>query len=301
MTAGGVGKSAMEEDVRKACPAAIARRLVELGLEDPNVADGIAVLQDDYGVDEADFADMKTEVYSVYLQGMAKNPMTKTSELKELTNLRNALSLSNQQVGQAHAEGAIRLYRDLIRFTSKEELEDEGHPDRISLDKYLFLSERTFRQGGETEEAFTFELSRIGKAFGGLSQQQCMDRIEEVAKPFYERALNSARSKLDSGAVNPDMLSRAKATLGLSDEVAHMMHVQAFGKEIRVQLGMSEEEEDDEEDEYEEDEDGKLIEKPAKDTSAIKFQDGAFETVRYMHMFWNVLPLYYLLVCFSLV
>mmetsp|Transcript_21955 Transcript_21955/g.44861 ORF Transcript_21955/g.44861 Transcript_21955/m.44861 type:complete len:1186 (-) Transcript_21955:71-3628(-) len=281
VAAGGVGKSAVEEDVRKGCPAAIARRLLELGLEDANVADGVERLREDYGVEEVDFVDMKTEVYGVYLQGMAKNPLLKTSEMKELTNLRNALRLTNQQLGQAHAEAAVKFFRDISRFASKEELADEDHPDRISLDKYLFLSERAFRQGGETEEAFTFEMSRIGKAFDGLTKEQCLERVENTAKPFYERALNSARSKLDSGAVNPEMLSRAKATLGLSDEVAHQMHIEEFAKEVRVQLGMPEtdDEDDEEEDEFIEDEEGnlKLVEREVKDTSGIKFQEGAFE------------------------
>eukprot|EP00984_Skeletonema_dohrnii_P018800 scaffold8873_cov100-Skeletonema_dohrnii-CCMP3373.AAC.2 len=97
VTAGGVGKNAVEEDVRRSCPSAIAARLVELGVDGDFVSDGIDRLKEDYGVEEEDFTTMKTEVYSVYLVGMAKNPLAKTAELKELSNLREALSLDNMQ------------------------------------------------------------------------------------------------------------------------------------------------------------------------------------------------------------
>ena len=92
---------------------------------------------------------------------MAKEPIAKTSELKELRSLRAALGLDNMQVGRAHADAASSFYRDVTRFTSSDELEDEGHPDRVSLDKLLFLTERALRMGGETDEAFTFEFSRV--------------------------------------------------------------------------------------------------------------------------------------------
>ncbi|KAL3795270.1 hypothetical protein HJC23_008355 [Cyclotella cryptica] len=300
--AGGVGKSAIEEDVRKACPAAIAKRLLEMGVDGANVADAIDRLKDDYGVDDVDFAAMKVEMYAVYLTGMAKNPMTKTSELKELTSLKEALRLDNLQVGQAHADAAAMFYRDIQRTTSLDELDDEDHPDRISLDKLLFLSERAFVQGGETEEAFIFEFSRIAKILGEIDFQEAKERVRAVANPFYERALSSTRSKLESGAVSSDMLERARKTLGIDERDAKDMHIEAFGKEVRVQLGLSEDDDDDDDENDDlnynqnnrlatEAEARKLMEKmmaasaeKAKkeeekipDTSAIKFKEGAFE------------------------
>ncbi|KAL7533976.1 hypothetical protein ACHAXR_009678 [Thalassiosira sp. AJA248-18] len=294
VTAGGVGKSAVEEDVRRSCPIAIAKRLSELGVDGDNISDGIARLQEDYGVDDEDFDDMKTQVYAVYLNGMAKNPLAKTAELKELSHLKAALDLDNLQVGQAHADGATAFYRDVIRFTSLDELDDEDHPDRVSLDKLLFLSERAFKQGGETDEAFTFEFSRVAKALGGLSIEEALDRAKDVAKPFYERALASTRSKLNSGAVSSDMLNRARTTLGIDDLEAKDMHIESFGKEVRVQLGLPEEEDDD--DDYNENQDKRVgtaddakqkleamkVEEESKegtDTSSIKFADGAYDTL----------------------
>jgi hypothetical protein len=298
VTAGGVGKSAVEEDIRRSCPMAIAKRLYELGVNDTNISDAISSLQEEYGVDsDEDFMDMCTKVYAVYLAGMAKNPMAKTAELKELASLKAALNLNNMQAGQAHADAAVTFYRDVTRFTSLEELEDEGHPDRISLDKLLFLTERALRQAGETEEAFTFEFSRVAKALGGLSIAEGLERAKNVAKPFYERALDSTRAKLSSGAVNSDMLSRARATLGIEDNEAKEMHIEAFSKEVRVQLGLPEEDDsDDTMDDYNANQNKrvdtvaevkkKLVamkeaeeNKEVEDTSYIKFADGAYDTL----------------------
>ena len=293
VTAGGVGKERIEEDVRRSCPLAIASRLVELGVDGNFVQEGIDSLKDDHGVNEEDFVAMKVEVYAVYLMGMAKNPLAKTAELKELKLLREALGLDNLTVGQGHADAAMMFYRDVTRFTSVEELNDEDHPDRVSLDKLLFLTERAFRQGGETEEAFTFEYSRVAKALGGLSMNEALERAKDVARPFYERALSSTRAKLGSGAVNSDMLRRARVTLGITEEEAKDMHVESFAKEVRSQLGLPEEDED-EEYGFDVNQD-KRVEtvaeiqskmqqmreeaenKPVEDTSSIKFGEGAYE------------------------
>lgn len=299
--AGGmVGKEAIEEDVRKAGPAAIAQRLTELGLDDPNVADGIARLQEDYGMDEEDFGIAKTEVYAVYLQGMVGNPITKTAEFKELQKLKGALGLTNQQVGQAHNDAALAFYRDTTRFTSKEELDDEDHPDRMSLDKLLFLTERALKQGKESDNAFLFEMSRVARALSGADERarydseetegwntvesqlterrelanfimanekankgltevapdppmtidQAMERITLVASPFYVRALDSTRSKLDSGAVSEELLLKARNTLGINDFTKQELHMEAFNREIRSLLGLKEDDDDDDDDEY---------------------------------------------------
>lgn len=243
-TAGGVGRSAAEEGARRSCPAAVASKLLELGVDDPDARDAIAGLGDDHGVDGEDFDDVRSSVYAVYLAGMAKEPMAKTSELKELRSLRAALGLDNMQVGRAHADAASSFYRDVTRFTSSDELEDEGHPDRVSLDKLLFLTERALRMGGETDEAFTFEYSRVSRALGGLSIGEGLERAKGVAKPFYERALASARAKIGGGSVDSDMLTRARTTLGIDDVEAREMHIDAFAREVRVRLGLPEEEDD---------------------------------------------------------
>ena len=107
----------------------------------------------------------------------------------------------------------------------------------------------------------------------------------------------SARAKLGSGAVSSDMLSRARATLGIDDLEAKDLHLEAFGREVRVQLGLPEDEdEDDSMQEYNENQDLRVetadkakekleAMKKAEDakeltnTSHIKFSDGAFDTL----------------------
>lgn len=303
-TAGRVGKSAVEEDVRKACPSAIAQRLLELGVDGDNIADGIDRLREDYGVDEDDFIPMKIQVYSQYLVGMAKNPLTKTAELKELTSLREALRLDNSQVGQAHAEAAFNLFADVRKTTAMWELmEEPDHPDRQKIDKLLFLSERAFVQGGETEEARTFEMSRVA-AWSGVPVDKADERVRSVANPFYERALKSTREKLESGAVSSEMLEKARNTLGIQEEDARTMGIEAFDEEVRLQLGLPEEDDEGYDDDLDydmnrrvaTDEEGKellykllnkreeatkeeLKEMSIEDTKSIKFKEGAFEHV----------------------
>jgi len=301
-TAGGVSRSALEEEARRSCPAAIASALLELGVDGPGAAhDAIRGLGDDHGVDAEDFDDMRSSVYAVYLAGMAREPMAKTSELKELKNLRTALGLDNMQVGRAHADAASSFYRDVTRFTSPDELEDGGHPDRVSLDKLLFLTERALRMGGETDEAFTFEFSRVSRALGGLSIGEGLDRAKGVARPFYERALASARAKIGGGSVDSDMLARARATLGIDDVEAREMHIDAFAREVRARLGLPEEEDDGDSDPSSSfdanqnkrvDTDAEVRRKleamkaaaeegkvAAEDTSHVKFADGAHQAL----------------------
>ena len=116
--------------------SAIAKRLSDLGVDNDKVADGIARLREDYGVDDEEFDNTKTRICAVYLAGMAKNPLTKMAKLKELVSLKlgslkAALGARPRQPvdgKRAHAEEAVSFYRDVTRFTPIEELDDEDHP-----------------------------------------------------------------------------------------------------------------------------------------------------------------------------
>lgn len=305
-TAGTVGKSAVEEDVRKSCLPAIATRLLELGLDGPNTAEGIDALQNDYGVETSDFIEMKVQVYAQYFLGMAQSSSTKTSELKELKSLREALGLDNAQVGQAHSMAAAMLANEIDEQVDWQDLQYKDHPDNLSIDKFLWLTERAFVMGGESEEAKTFEFSRV-VAYLDIYPPEAMDRVREVANPFYERALKSTREKLQSGAVSSEMLEKARNTLGITDEDARLMSVEAFDAEVRLQLGLPEVEDDSEYDdvwdeEYDQfrrvatDSEGRdLLDKLTRrqhewekeeieqvtieDTRFRKFKEGAFEHV----------------------
>lgn len=275
--AGAVGKSRLDALTESSAKPAIAQAIIDNRLDDPEkTRNALQSVQEAYGLQDEDFVQLCTEIYSTYLLGMVKySPTAKTSELKELESLKSALMLENLQVGEAHAAAAQQWYRETCLFTPEEDLEDPDHPDRQAMDKFLFLTERALRQGGETEEAFKFEMTRIAKAFN-LSYATALDRVAETVEPFYQRALKSTRSKLGSNQVSATMLERARKTLGISDETAKDMHVAAFNEEVRELLGISMVERDDDRD------DGTKV-----DFSSLKFGEGAMERVSATYCFTN--------------
>lgn len=265
--AGAIGKSRLDAVTESAALPAIAQVIIDNGLEDPSAtAAVIRELQNKFGiVDDEEFEYMCSQVYSKYLLGMVKfNPIAKTSELKELSDLKTVLGLSNLQVGEAHASAAEEWYRTTCLFTPEEDLDDPDHPDRQSMDKFLFLTERAMRQAGETNEAFNFEMTRAAKAMQ-LKLTTAMDRVADVQEPFYERALKSTRTKLGSNQVSGSMLERARKTLGITDETAFDMHVACFNEEVRSLLGLEAAGDDDDAAEV--------------DKSSAKFSDDAEERV----------------------
>lgn len=239
--AGYIGKNRLDAATEVAALPAIAQVIVENdGVENPeSIASTIKDLQEAFGVQDEDFTDMCVDVYKKYIIGMVETPITQTSEIKELANLRIALSLNNLSVGTAHAGAAKDFFKKTVLFATPEDLDDPDHPDRMSLDKFLFLSERVFRQGGETNEAFKYEMSRVAKAFD-IKMGAALERVAEVSEPFYVKALASTRSKLDSGAVSADMLSRARGSLGIDEYTAADLHLSTYSEEVRSLLGKEE-------------------------------------------------------------
>ncbi|CAN0526474.1 unnamed protein product, partial [Ectocarpus sp. 12 AP-2014] len=73
----------------------------------------------------------------------------------------------------------------------------------------------------DTEEAYSFEMSRISKMFD-LNLGEVKERCAAIATPFYQKALGSAAAKWES--VKADQLKRARQTLGMDEEVARDMH-----------------------------------------------------------------------------
>ena len=274
--AGAVGKSRIDVVTQERFKPALAQVLVEHGLGPESTAGAIRALQDQFGLLDEDYTNIATEVYAAYLLGMVKfNPTPKTSELKELEQLKGVLQLDNIHVGEAHALAAEEWYRTTCLFTPEEELHDPTHPDRQAMDKLLFLTERAFRQGGETPEAFVFEMTRVAKAVR-LDYSLALDRVAATAEPFYARALKSTRSKLTTNQVSADMLERARQSLGISEEVAFDMHVTAFNDEVRALLGLESMSEDADDDDEEEEDDAPK----SNQQNNIKFSEGAIERVR---------------------
>ena len=241
--AGYIGKNRLDSVTEDAAKPALAQLIIDQGFDSNELPDNIAQLQKLYGVQEDDFVAMCIDVYKRYLIGMVRTPITKTSEMKELAQLRKALNLNNLAVGEAHSAAAQEFYRQTCLVTPVEELDDPDHPDRKSIDKFLFLSERVFRQGGETEEAFTFEMSRVAKAFD-LKLAVALDRVADIAEPFYRKALSNVRSKLDSNAISASMLEKARSQLGLDDLTVNDLHLSTFSDEVKALLGKREDSEE---------------------------------------------------------
>jgi hypothetical protein len=265
--AGAIGKSRLDVITESAATPAIAQAIIDNGVEDPTTTAGyIREIQTQFGIiDDEEFEAMCADVYGKYLLGMVKfNPMTKTSEPKELENLKAALGLSNLMVGEAHAAAAVEWYRTTCIFTPEEDLQDPDHPDRQAMDKFIFLTERVLKRGEETPEAFRFEMTRVAKAMN-LSLTEAVERVTDVNEPFYQRALKSTRAKLGTNQVSQSTLDKARQSLGISEETAFDMHVACLNEEVRSLLGLQTS--DDEE-------------TPEIDASTAKFSEGARERVR---------------------
>jgi len=269
--AGFIGKDRLDAATELAARPALARVIVdtESGGTITEDVSGLAAqiddLQRNFGVDDEDFRELKIDIYRRYLVGMVKMPVTQTGEMKELKRLRDSLTLNNLAVAEAHASAANAFYRETSLYTPAEELEDPDHPDRISIDKFLFLSERVFRMGGETDEAFNYEMGRVSKAFALKNVAEARERVSSVALPFYKKALQSTVDKLAGGKVNADLLKRARATLGIDELVAADMHMEVYSAELRSLLGKQNVDEDEEDDE----EEGEAV-----DEATLSFKSG---------------------------
>lgn len=270
--AGAVGKSRLDDWLESStAPIRMAQALLDHGLTQA-AQTAIQATIAEHKLNPEDATHVATTLYANYLVGMVRfDPNARTTELKELAQLRNILSLDdNIHVGQAHAMAAKEWYRLTTLQTSEEELEDLQHPDRLALHKLLFLTERALRQGNETKEAFKFEMARVASALH-VSYSEAMEGVAMTVEPFYQKALLTTRTKL--GSVPPDTLQKARNTLGISDATAFELHVAAFNAEIRETLGLGAKNEDDEDEDDVDDEDD-------IDRSNVKFSDAAIERVR---------------------
>lgn len=240
---GGIGKDRLDSATVTAAKPALAQLLLDIGIDGPGIAEAVQDVKKQFNVSDEEFEFICTDVYKQYLVCMCNDPNTKMGDISELAKLRSALGLGNLALGEAHAEGARDMYRIKATWTPTEELADPEHPDRMSMDKFLFLTERSLRAVGETDEALTYEMSRVSKSFG-LSMKTIEARIKAIAEPFYQRALTSTRTKLESGAVSADMLKKARNQLGINDWSTRDMHITCFSEEVRSLLGVDKEEHD---------------------------------------------------------
>merc|ERR1712238_141215 len=193
---------------------------------------GIATLRDNFSVPVDDFAEACLNVYVIYLYGMTSMPIVKTGEIKELERLRRVLDLGAIDVGEAHYLTAATFERNVLRHAMTTDLLDQFHPDRMSMDKLLFLTERVLTSMKENDRAFQYELNRVATQFR-LNKVRARDRIRDVVTSFYDKALNSAVTKLDTGKVTSELLERARITVGVAERRGYDMRVEIFAKEAR--------------------------------------------------------------------
>ncbi|CAM9589811.1 unnamed protein product, partial [Phaeothamnion confervicola] len=183
--------------------------------------------------------DVCVQLYKRYLLSMCQSSATKTSEIKELSELRDSLGLDGEMLGNAHYDACMAVYKQRVLFTPSEELADEFGPDRRALDKFIFLSDRMFAvcDTEVSQEAYAYEMGRIRKVLD-LTPAELKSRCTAIAKPFYHKALQSVVQRLDS--VRPEALERARTTLGINDLLAMTMACETYTGEARRILGVAE-------------------------------------------------------------
>mmetsp|Transcript_29676 Transcript_29676/g.58792 ORF Transcript_29676/g.58792 Transcript_29676/m.58792 type:complete len:907 (+) Transcript_29676:483-3203(+) len=164
---------------------------------------------------------------------MMKSAVARTGDIAELGKLKAALGMSNVQVGQSIYDAGKSVYNECCLWTSEKDLADPENSDRRKVDKMLFLSDRVFAKE-ESEEAYRYETLRVGKLFGLYDKFAMDDRVAAIAVPFYQRALSSTRTKLDT--VSADMLQRARGTIGIPDDTRDDLHQATYLAEVEALL-----------------------------------------------------------------
>jgi len=226
-----VARLKIGQESKAAVPVTIANLLEKNGITKVRPAD-ISKVFDDYGIKDEEAKEICIDIFRRYILAMCKNSATKAADIRELRDLRQALNLTGEDIGNAIFSASSVIYKDRILFTPSEELDDPHNPNRKAVDKFLFLSDRLF-EVGDTEEAYEYEMGRIRKVFG-LDSATVKNRTVSIAKPFYETALNAARDKLDT--LRPGALELAEKTLGIAKYLKDEMHIEAFSNEVKSLL-----------------------------------------------------------------
>eukprot|EP00752_Nemacystus_decipiens_P017831 g15987.t1 len=228
--ASGVGGNLARKKLKQArldsAPAKVASMLDAKGVGNITPQEIMAALAS-FGMEGEAAEDVLIEIFSKYVVAMVQNSATKTSEIKELSELRETLGLDGLLMGEALYQAASPVYSQFVMRTPSTELADEWSPNRRALDKFIFLCDRMF-EVCDTEEAYSFEMSRVSKIFD-LSLGEVKERCAAIATPFYQKALGSAAAKWDS--VKADQLQRARKTLGMDEEVSKDMHKEVYRSE----------------------------------------------------------------------
>lgn len=214
----------MRGGAKKATKRKLARLVAELGTDGQLAA---AVQDMAKGIGADDFAEIKREMYELYLLATVDAPGVLYREISHLIRLKTALALGGDDVGDAHFEACRAFYRANVIFLDAEDDQISRTKAQNRLDKLMFLSDRMYADK-ETEEAYRYERSRLLKFFR-MEEDEYEDRVERVALPFYKEVI--AKACVDSSVVEED-LQAAQATLGVKNIAAERIRADAYADRV---------------------------------------------------------------------
>ena len=205
---------------------ALCELLASRGIEGVSAA-SVMEIGDRYGLSSEELATSTTFLFAKYFERLVESPVATTAELSELISLAEALGLDGPTSGDAVYQTAVEVYAVRCgRFTGDAE---ENAFDAEIVDKFLWLAGRFFAEH-DTEEAATYELSRITKIFD-ISEAELERRCLKVATPFYESAVEKAIGKL--GSVRHSALEKASKRVGLPPYITSNLHADRYRLEVQ--------------------------------------------------------------------
>lgn len=239
--------SPLEDKRDKAAKLAVAE-LMSKGETEINQArfDSIA---SKFDLPQKQFKAQLGALYRTLLVEYLKSDVVDTKELSELLKVPKLLKLSRAEVGQQVYEAAIVLAAELNFGTAaKKVLEDPTLPKprleaisryeptaQRSVSKFVFLAERILSQD-ESPEGYRYEklrlLTRVFPA--GFSGADWQKMAEDVAIPFYEKALNMA--VVERKPATAKQLESIREALGVPIATAEATKIRIFNETVEAML-----------------------------------------------------------------
>lgn len=188
----------------------------------------VSALQAKHDVPPEAFTDMKVDVFAEYFLALLKSPEFKSAEVKELTALKETLGLSVAEMGDALCAATEQTFIKQVQWTSSKDLEDDESLERMTVDKCCFLVARLCADL-DTPEGAAYTTGRCQTALQ-VDPTQWASRTLALATPLYQKALDTAMTKLDK--VTPENVQKAQKALGLALPQVHTMHEELYRGEI---------------------------------------------------------------------
>ena len=247
---------ATEDGVAEARPSADGGLVGLPRHVDPEAVDGIARR---FGIDpqsEAWRLDTLVGVYERYLRALLDTTsVVRIPEVRQLKELKRAFRLSNADAGDAHFQVAARFKRDNFVYIDNyvlaqglgtatesgaaaeaDPFQQRAREVMRGISKVLFLSARVLDEPAETEEGYRYEMTRLRNVFE-VSEDELEARMNEIAVPFYEKAVQSALKQVRAGArLDASRLKAAREALGVNVATAGRINLSAYTAFVKEQL-----------------------------------------------------------------